>query len=70
MIDDDLGTVPEIAELRFPKAKHVRIIERVTVIEPEDSSFGEETIINAEVPLFLRPNESSSAARPLAGRVG
>src|SRR5438046_6444662 len=39
LVDDGLGTVSKIPKLRFPKAKHVRIIERVAVIETEHGSF-------------------------------
>src|SRR5947207_3159638 len=47
LIDDRLRAIREIAELRFPEAEHVRIIERVTVIESEHRGLGEETVVNA-----------------------
>ena len=52
LIDDDLRAVRKIAELRFPEAKHVRIIERITVIEPEDRGFGEKAVVNANARLI------------------
>src|SRR5437762_2048408 len=53
LIDDDLGAIGEIAKLRFPKAKHVRVIERVTVIEAEHRGFGEQAVVNANACLLL-----------------
>src|SRR5437773_10432421 len=35
LIDDGLGAISKIPKLRFPKASHVRIIERVAVIDTE-----------------------------------
>ncbi len=64
MIDDDLRAVREIAELRFPEAEHVRIIERVTVIEPEDGGLGEEAVVNADARLFLREMEQRNVRLP------
>ena len=57
MIDNNLRAIRKIAELRFPEAEQVRIIERVPVIEPEDSGFREEAVINAEARLFFREME-------------
>src|SRR5207249_7276991 len=54
LVDDGLGTVSKIPKLRFPKAKHVRIIERVAVIETEYGSFRKKTIVNANSRLLLR----------------
>src|SRR5436305_186929 len=54
LIDDCLGPVSEIAELRFPKAQHVWIIERVTVVESEHGGFRKETVINTNARLFFR----------------
>src|SRR5437764_14145131 len=53
LIDDGLGAVSKIPKLRFPKAKHVRIIERVAVIETEYGSFRKKTIVNANSRLLL-----------------
>src|ERR1043166_10111070 len=35
LIDDRLRAVGEIAELRLPQTEHVRIIERISVIESQ-----------------------------------
>ena len=53
LIDNGLRAIGEIAELRFPQTKHLRIIERVTVIEPEHRSLREWTVVNANARLFL-----------------
>ena len=37
LIDDGLRAIGEITKLGFPQTKHVRIIERVAVIETEHS---------------------------------
>src|ERR1044071_8382745 len=41
LVDDDLVAVGEIAKLRFPKAEHVRVIERIPIVESEDGRFRE-----------------------------
>ena len=53
LIDDRLRAIRKIAELRLPQAKHVRIIERVTVIETEDGGFRKQTVIDANALLLL-----------------
>src|SRR5438067_10398490 len=53
LIDDRLRTVCEIAELRLPQTQHVGIVERVSIIESEHSSFREETVINANAILLF-----------------
>ena len=57
LIDDGLRAIREIAELRFPQAKHVRVIERIAVIEPEHGRFGEQAVVNADARLFRREME-------------
>ncbi len=57
LVDDDLRAVGEIAELRLPEAEHVRVIERVTVIETEHGRFGEQAVVNAEARLLCREME-------------
>ena len=57
LVDDDLRAVREIAELRFPQAEHVRKIERVTVIEPENGGFGEQAVVNTNARLLGREME-------------
>src|SRR4051812_2155489 len=54
LIDNRLRTVSKIAELRFPKAKHVRVINRVTVIEPEDGGFRQRAVVDANAGLVIR----------------
>ena len=39
LVDDDLGAVDEVAELRFPDDEHVRFVERVAVVEAEHRRF-------------------------------
>ena len=69
LIDDDLRAVRKIAELRFPEAEHVRIIERVTVIEPEHRGLGEQAVVNADARLFLaRDGAAACRARPSSRR--
>src|SRR5438067_13773385 len=58
LVDDGLRAVRKIAELRFPQAKHARIIERITVIEAEDGRFREQAVVNANARLI-----SASPAR-------
>ena len=40
LVDDHLGAVGEVAELGFPHDQHVRLVERVAVIEAEHGRFG------------------------------
>ena len=42
LVDDDLGAVDEVAELGFPDAEHVGVVERVAVVEAEHGGLGEE----------------------------
>ena len=60
LIDDGLRAVRKIAELRFPQAKHVWIIERVAVIESEHRGFGEQTVVNANARLFFGRDASAA----------
>src|ERR1700730_8250689 len=53
LIDDGLRAIREIAELRFPQAKHARVIERVTVIETEDGRFRKQTVVDANALLLF-----------------
>ena len=52
LVDDGLRAVRKIAELRFPQAKHLRIIERITVIESEHGRFGKQAVVNTKARLF------------------
>ena len=49
-----MRAVGEIAKLRFPQAEHARIIERVSVIEPEHGRFGKQAVVNANARLLFR----------------
>src|SRR4029077_17747134 len=40
LIDDDLGTVDEISELRFPGDQRFWIIAAVAILETQDTRFG------------------------------
>ena len=51
LVDDDLSSVGEVSELRFPHAEHFRVIERVTVVEPEDGGFAQQAVVDAELGL-------------------
>src|SRR5438552_9377112 len=53
LIDNGLGTVGKITKLRFPKAQHVWVIERVTVIETEHRRFRKKTVVNANACLLF-----------------
>ena len=62
LVDDHLGAVGEIAELGFPHDQHVRLVERVAVIEAEDGGLGEQAVVNAEFRLvFLEVVEGDVA---------
>src|SRR2546423_843552 len=51
------SSVRDDAELRFPQAEHVRVIERVTVIEAEHSRLGEQAVVDADARLVRREME-------------
>ena len=53
LVDDHLGAVGKIAELRLPKTQHVRIIQGIPVIESEHGSFRKQTVIDTETCLVL-----------------
>jgi hypothetical protein len=52
LVDDDLGSVGEIAELRFPHDQHLGIVERVAVVETEHGRLGKQRIVDAEAGLL------------------
>src|SRR5262245_45468489 len=54
LIDDGLGSVGKIAELRFPKAKHTWVIEGIAVVETQNRSFGQKAVVNANARLIRR----------------
>ncbi len=54
LIDLGLGSVGKIAELSFPKNKHIWAVEGVAVIEAENGGFGEGAIVDAEGGLIFR----------------
>src|SRR5581483_11056614 len=41
LIDDDLATIGEVAELRFPQDQRLGIIAAVSVLESQNARFGE-----------------------------
>ena len=54
LIDDRLRAIREIAELRFPKAKHVWVIERIPVIKTENGRLGKKAVVYANAGLLRR----------------
>ena len=48
LIDDDLGTVGEVAELSLPQHEGVGSGRRVAVLEPEHRVLGEEAVVDQE----------------------
>ena len=54
LVDDDLGAVREVAELRLPDHQRVRVGERVAVLEAEHAVLGEEAVEDLEVRLLGR----------------
>src|SRR5690606_30940983 len=54
LINDDLRAVDEIAELRLPLAEHLRVIERVAVVEAEYGGLGQQRVVHAEFRLAGR----------------
>ena len=53
LVDDDLGAVGEVAELGLPHDQHVRLIERVAVVEAEHGRLGEQAVVDAELGLAV-----------------
>jgi len=55
LIDHHLGAISKVAELCLPVAKHLRIVERIAIVESEDSRFAKQRIVNAAIRApFLR----------------
>jgi len=52
LVDDDLGAVGEIAELRLPHDEAIGVGHRVTEVESQYRGLGQRTVINAEVSLI------------------
>src|SRR6185503_1884345 len=46
LVNYDLRRIHEIAELRFPANKPIRIIQAVTILKTEHARFGERTVLN------------------------
>ena len=53
MVDLGLGAVGKVTELGFPKDKHFGAVERVAVVEAEDSRFRKRTVVDTERGLVL-----------------
>ena len=70
LIDDVLRAVREITELRLPNAKHLRVIERVAVVETEHRGLREQTVINADLRLAReRDGVTECSGSPVCGIV-
>ena len=54
LVDDDLGDVDEVAELRFPEDERFGIVAAVAVFEAEDSGFGERGVVDFATRLVGR----------------
>ena len=50
VVDDDLGTVGEVAELRLPGHQGLRRLDGIAVLEADSGIFGEQGIAHGEVP--------------------
>src|SRR5438093_10726797 len=44
LVDDDLGRVDEISELRFPENEPVRPLDRIAELEPEHTDLGKRAV--------------------------
>src|SRR5579875_2091866 len=52
LIDDDLGAVSEITELRFPQNQRMRRIQTITELETQDRRLGQQTVVGVETRLL------------------
>src|SRR4029077_7578563 len=64
LVNDDLSAVHKIAELRLPKTKHVRKIERISIVESQDTRFREHAFVSAEPRLSLLQISERNVALP------
>ncbi len=48
LVDDNLGAVGKIAELRFPDGQSFGKLEGVAVFEAENSGFGQRAVVDTE----------------------
>ncbi len=53
LVDDHLGAVGEVAELGLPHDQHVRLVQRVAVVEAEHGRLGEQAVVDAELGLAV-----------------
>ena len=51
LVEDDLGAVDEVTELRLPDHQRVRIGLGIAVLEPERGELGQEQVVDPERPL-------------------
>src|SRR5688572_9371398 len=51
LVDDDLGCVPEITELRFPRDECIREVEAIAVFETQDAGFGKRAVLDLDLRL-------------------
>ena len=66
LVNDGLGAVGEIAELRFPHNQRVRTLNRVPVLKGQYGVFGQRRIVHPQLGLILR---KSGERGPLFARV-
>ncbi len=48
LVDDRLGAVDEVAELRLPQHQCIRALDRVPVLEAEGGELGERGVVDVE----------------------
>ena len=53
IIDQCLGHIGEIAELRFPDGQRHLVTQTVPILEPQDSSFRQRAVADTQHPLLL-----------------
>ena len=53
LVDDDLGSVGEVAELGLPEDEGLGVVAGVAVLEAEDGGFGEHGVVDLEAALIV-----------------
>src|SRR6185437_1110248 len=51
LVDDALGAIGEVAELRFPQHEAAGVGERIAIFEPQDAELGKRTVADFEAAL-------------------
>ena len=54
LVDDGLGAVREVAELRLPEHERIRSLDRVAVLEREGGVLAQQRVVDREAGLVLR----------------